>query len=172
MKQFVNKMKLGAAEAAKMAQQAVEITRIKSHISSKEKEVEEYFEAIGEKVFDAYVDNKLESAEPFIAQASQQIVRLRREISELEERIKQVKQVKSCPCGRNVPIEANYCPACGHYFESRTPIKVICNQCETLNEENSLYCYNCGDYLMPLSLEEPKRSSKTPPLSPGDKKTT
>ncbi|WP_010272443.1 zinc ribbon domain-containing protein [Paenibacillus senegalensis] len=161
MKQFVNKMKLGAAEAAKMAQQAMEITRIKSHISSKEKEVDRYFEAIGEKVFEAYVDNKLERSESFIAEASQQIVRLRREISELEERIKQVKQVKSCPCGRNVPLEANYCPACGHYFESRPPVKVICGRCETFNEENSLYCYNCGDYLMPLSLEDPKKPGQS-----------
>lgn len=157
MKQFVNKMKLGAAEAAKMAQQAVEVTRIKSQISSKEKEVDNYFEAIGAKVFEAYVDNKLERAEPFIAEASKQIVRLRREIREMEERIKQVKQIKGCVCGRNVPLEANYCPSCGHYFEVHHPIKVICGRCETLNEENSLYCYNCGDHLMSLGLEEPSK---------------
>ncbi|GIP34414.1 zinc ribbon domain-containing protein [Paenibacillus sp. J2TS4] len=166
MKGFLNKFKEGAAEAAKMAQQTVEITRMKAQISTKEREVETYFEAIGEQVFNAYGSKDLSQAEPFIEEASQQIVRIRQEIRELEIRIKEVKQIKECVCGRNVPLEANYCPSCGYRFEQKTPPQAECSSCGTKNDAVSRYCYYCGQSLelreLPQAAEWENPDSREP----------
>ncbi|MFD0870628.1 MULTISPECIES: zinc ribbon domain-containing protein [Paenibacillus] len=154
MKGFLNKFKEGAAEAAKMAQQTLEITRMKAQISTKEREVEKYFEAIGEEVFNAYTVKDLSQAEPFIEEAGKQIIRIRQEIRELELKIKEVKQIKECACGRNVPLEANYCPSCGYRFEEREPPKLICSSCGTRNEAVSKYCYHCGQSMELRQLPE------------------
>ncbi|GIP38831.1 hypothetical protein J31TS4_21110 [Paenibacillus sp. J31TS4] len=141
MKGFFDRMKEGAAEAAKYAQQTVEVTRLRAQISSKEKEIDRYFGAIGERVFQAYMDGNLAESEPFIGEASAQILRLRQEIVDVENRIQEVRQTKPCVCGREVPADKKFCPDCGHRFEGGVkPEEVVVEPEETPAEA----CPACG----------------------------
>ncbi|MFH5182047.1 zinc ribbon domain-containing protein [Paenibacillus sp. TAB 01] len=114
---FFDKMKQGASDAAKKAQQTVEITKLKTQISLKEREIEKSYAYIGEAVFHSYRNGDWKMAGKDIEGYCLHITGLRRDISVLEAKIKAVKNEKECSCGKIVPLEVKYCPACGLPFD-------------------------------------------------------
>lgn len=154
MKGFFDKMKEGAADAAKMAQRTVESTRIKGQILSRENDIERIYTRMGDRVFQAYLKQDLSESEEFIQTSCREIMQLRKEISQMELKLRELKKEKECECGRVVPAEANYCPACGREFRDQTrpgeeeeaarPETVVCPSCLTENEEDAKFCFHCG----------------------------
>ncbi|WP_308638394.1 zinc ribbon domain-containing protein [Paenibacillus silvisoli] len=148
---FFDKVKQGASEAAKKAQQTVEITKLKAQISGKEKEIDKVYTAIGAAVFRAHQAHDMSLAEQEVTTCCTQVDELHDEIGQLEERIKMIRFEKTCTCGKVVPLDARFCPDCGAGLAEEPKnettvgeIVVICSQCKTENELNAKFCLTCG----------------------------
>ncbi|MFS0723932.1 double zinc ribbon domain-containing protein [Paenibacillus sp. 1P07SE] len=149
---FFNKVKQGASEAAKKAQQTMEITKLKSQISSKEKEMDKIQLKIGKSVYRAFTAGDLAQSETEVLDYCEELVLLQQDIEVIEDKIKNMKSEKSCSCGKVVPIDLKFCPECGKRFpeepqveDTTGDIRVICRNCNTENDISSKYCIQCGD---------------------------
>lgn len=148
---FFDKMKQGASEAAKKAQQTVETTRLKTQIASKEKEIEKAFALIGESVFQSYASGDWKKSEREVAAYCDHISLLRQGIQALENKIKLAKNEKECRCGKIVTSDVKFCPVCGFQFqdfqrpeESEEAVQVMCRSCKNYNEMDAKFCVHCG----------------------------
>lgn len=113
---FFDKVKQGASEAAKKAQQTVEITKFKTQISLKEREIDKVYKLIGESVFASYQSGNMELVAAHVADFCTGITVIQQEISELEQKIAEVRNEKECVCGKVVAMETKFCSSCGHHF--------------------------------------------------------
>ncbi|GGI45133.1 hypothetical protein GCM10008018_10570 [Paenibacillus marchantiophytorum] len=113
---FFDKVKQGASDAAKKAQQTVEITKLKTQISAKEKEIERTYHLIGESVYAAYVAGDATQSEERRADLCVGIDVIKQEISLLEHKISEVRNEKECVCGKVVAADTKFCSTCGHKF--------------------------------------------------------
>lgn len=148
---FFDKVKQGASDAAKKAQQTVEITKLKAQISGKEKDIERLHEKIGVAIYRSHQAGNIAASEAEVQDYCRQADELNAEIRLLEERIKVTRNEKTCTCGKVVSLDTRFCPECGsHFAEDARPdttvgeIVVICNQCKTENELNAKFCASCG----------------------------
>lgn len=170
---FFDKLKEGASKAADKAKDSVEVVRINSQIAAKRKEIEKCYMQIGEVVFRAYVANELTSIDQSIVSTSDMILSLQRDIVELEEKIKIIREEKDCVCGKLVPLESRFCPSCGHKFEENgeapvaiaqynlevaattsvnpsveivkeTPAVRNCSNCQAELGSEDMFCEQCG----------------------------
>ncbi|SEB71120.1 hypothetical protein [Paenibacillus sp. GP183] len=108
-----DKIKEAAKKGTILAQEAVDITKINSQISSKKKEIEERYKKIGQNVYDAHRANRREAAEAPILKLCSEVSRLLKEIASLELRLNAIKKEKVCSCGSVVSSDVKYCPKCG-----------------------------------------------------------
>ncbi|ANE45263.1 hypothetical protein SY83_01750 [Paenibacillus swuensis] len=115
---IIQKVKQGATDAAKLAQNKVEITKYKSQVASKEREVERYQMLIGQAVFLSF-----QAGEPYpvtsrttITEHCKVIVHLQKDIEALEQQIMNLKREKVCVCGTVISQEAYYCSMCGKKY--------------------------------------------------------
>ncbi|MDF2961800.1 MAG: double zinc ribbon-containing protein [Paenibacillus sp.] len=149
---FFDKVKQGASDAAKKAQQTVEITRLRAQISSKEKELEKTFTLIGEAVYQAHSAGDWKKSEPDVASYCQHIQGLQQDIQAIELKIKEAKHEKVCRCGKVVAREVKFCSVCGYQFEEQretaeqadAAVQTICRVCRTSNESDAKFCAHCG----------------------------
>jgi len=158
-----DRMKQGASEAARKVEQTVEIQKLKSQISAKDKEMDKLFKRIGQSVYRGYTDGDISQSEEEVVGYCEELSGLAQDIELIREKIKSVKLEKSCGgCGKVVPANVNYCPDCGKKFpeEDQKPdasldeIRVICSRCKAENEIGARYCVGCGYELAPpLALE-------------------
>ncbi|MBM7567292.1 zinc ribbon domain-containing protein [Paenibacillus sacheonensis] len=157
---FFDKVKQGASDAAKKAQQTVEITKLKAQISGKEKDIEKLCVQIGTAVYRGHQAGNIAANEQEVIDCCRQADELQAEIRMLEERIKMTRNEKTCTCGKVVALDAKFCPDCGAALaeEPRAEntvgeIVVICNQCHTENELNAKFCVSCGGGLNSTAAE-------------------
>jgi RNA polymerase subunit RPABC4/transcription elongation factor Spt4 len=150
---FFEKMKQGASDAAKKAQQTMEITKLRTQISSKEKEIEKTFSQIGESVYRAHSEGNWKKAEPDITAYFQHIEGIQQDIHGIELKIKEAKHEKVCQCGKVVAREVRFCSVCGYQFEEQreqaeqpgaAAVQTICRACRTVNEPDAKFCGGCG----------------------------
>ncbi|NOV02118.1 hypothetical protein [Paenibacillus planticolens] len=113
---FFDKVKQGASDAAKKAQQTVELTKLKAQISSKEKEIEKFYHLIGESVYAAHVSGSLDRTGEIVERFSHGIEAVKQEIAVLEQKVIEVRNEKECVCGKVVVADTKFCSACGHPF--------------------------------------------------------
>lgn len=116
-KKITETVSKGVSTATEKAQQTVEITKLHTQIANKRKEIDKKQAAIGEAVFGAYLEKDLSKAEQSIIPICEAIVGIRREISALEDRIRELRNEKECECGQKVEFDTKFCPACGRKFE-------------------------------------------------------
>ncbi len=117
---FFNKLKEGASKAADKAKDSVEVVRLTSQISAKRKDIEKVYLHIGETVFKAHQSNQSDDRSDlteYIQNSSNIILMLEAEITELEAKIKAIKDEKDCVCGQVIPLDSKFCPHCGNRFE-------------------------------------------------------
>ncbi|OCT13409.1 hypothetical protein A8709_17510 [Paenibacillus pectinilyticus] len=113
---FFDKVKQGASDAAKKAQQTVEITRLKTQISSKEREIDKIYKLIGESVYTSSLASDFSRVEANVTDYCQGITQIKEEISEIELKITEVRNEKECVCGKVVVADTKFCSSCGHHF--------------------------------------------------------
>jgi hypothetical protein len=110
----IKKIKQGASDAARKAQQTLEVTKMKARVSSKEKEIEKTIKHICSAVYEAWSEGQWkQAAEQEINMYCLQVKQLHQDIRDIEQRINLVRNEKVCTCGKIVSIETRYCPDCG-----------------------------------------------------------
>ncbi|WNR42085.1 zinc ribbon domain-containing protein [Paenibacillus roseipurpureus] len=113
---FFDKVKQGASEAAKKAQQTVEITKFKTQISLKEREIDKIYKLIGESVFASHQSGNMDQVASHVADYCTGITVIQLEISDLEQKIAEIRNEKECVCGKVVATDTKFCSSCGHHF--------------------------------------------------------
>lgn len=150
---FFDKFKKGVADAGTMAKVTVEINRLKLQISNKKKEIQEHYLQIGEAVFrirqEGESDQKLEAIDNWC----NQILSVQANIKELELKIKELSNEKTCECGKVLPLDAKFCVSCGHKFEEGVMENIVepvliepakCPSCHQDIQDDSKFCGSCG----------------------------
>lgn len=110
---------------------------------------------MGGEVYHAYSNNALMQAEPKIAQLTREINAIQQEIDFLELKIKEVKNEKTCSCGKVVQFDTKFCPSCGNKFELQVLLvdaipegaKIVaaeCLVCHAALKPGAEYCGSCG----------------------------
>ena len=160
------RMKQGATEAARKVEQTVEISKLKSQISTREKEIDRLYARTGKTVYDAYSRGDLSRSETEVMDYCEQLSDLHEDIKLIQEKITNIKLEKSCSaCGKIVPVNARFCPDCGKKFpeydekpqESTVgEIRVLCAVCGTENDIGARYCVECGNELAPAAGDRSK----------------
>lgn len=113
---FINKMKLGFMEAGSKAKMVVEVNKLILQNSNKQQEIEKLYQNIGRSFFQKAVGRLSDDAESDYQTGVVRIIRLENEIAENNKQIKQLTYEKDCFCGKFAPLDARFCPFCGHIF--------------------------------------------------------
>ncbi|PWV97334.1 double zinc ribbon protein [Paenibacillus cellulosilyticus] len=151
-----DKMKQGASDAARKAQQTLEIAKLNNQKSSREKDMSKLYSQIGEAVFEAHLSGEHEASAEIIEASCEKLKIMKQEIEMIDHKIQSIKLEKSCTCGTVVPLNAKFCPDCGTRFATEQELKsemtsgeirVICPNCDTENELMARYCTDCGHEL-------------------------
>lgn len=153
MSQFFNKMKQGVSDAGKKAQNTVEAATLKIQMTSKEKEIDKNYIAMGRIIHQSV--NRKESIIPVIdIQKYQQIiVKLEHEIAHMQRKIQQIQSQKECGCGKMLPSDATYCPFCGQQFHI-VQVKTVPMNGQAASKDqqshSSRHCTQCGSTVVAL----------------------
>lgn len=157
---FFDKMKQGASGAAKKAQQTVEVTKLRSQISSKEKEMDKLYARIGESIYRAFSAGDVALSETEVMEYCDLLHGLDQEIDRVEEKIRNIKFEKTCSCGSISSVGVKFCPDCGKRFpdepkqeDTLGEIRILCNGCQAENDINAKFCIECGEELKQASGE-------------------
>lgn len=109
---FMDKVK-GAGSKAKIA---MEVNKLKLQNGSHQKEIEKLYQTIGRSFFLHAVGRLPDGAETDDQACVAEIIRLENQIEENNKQIKAMSNEKDCVCGIAVPLDAKFCPSCGHAF--------------------------------------------------------
>lgn len=119
----------------KKAKGLADITGLKSQINEEEKRIHLYYQNLGQQ----YYELNKEEPQPELGQLVQMISQSFNKINDLEENIKRIENMKSCPaCGEAVDEEAAFCVGCGIRLSSIQP------QLKEAEEEKKKQCIGCG----------------------------
>ena len=70
-----------------------------------------------------------------------------REVTDMDITIKKLEEKSKdlvCECGSILNSENNFCGSCGKKVEIEDNYLIECTRCNSLNEEDSVYCACCG----------------------------
>lgn len=113
---FMDKVKSGFSEAGSKAKIVVEVNKLKLQNSNKQKEIEKLYQNIGRLFFMNAVGRMPDVAESDYQSIVTEIMLLENEIEENKKQIKTLANEKDCVCGKPAPLDARFCPSCGHTF--------------------------------------------------------
>lgn len=129
-------------ETAQQAKIFAETTRINSHISDEEKQIDNLFIQIGKNYFEA---NRNNAAAPY-ADMMVSIIDAQARIEQYKEQIRKIRGVSNCPsCGAEVANGAAFCNACGTKMPVAQAFATVkCPQCNADVMADSKFCDGCG----------------------------
>jgi len=113
---FMDKVKSGFSEAGSKAKIVVEVNKLKLQNSNRQKEIEKLYQNIGRLFFMNAVGRLPDVTEADYHANVAAIVRLEDEIEDNKKQIKALTNEKDCICGKTAPLDARFCPSCGHTF--------------------------------------------------------
>ena len=158
-----DKMKQGAAEAAKAAQQTMEAARLRSQIALRRRDIARIKKEIGDAVFSAYLKRDLAASHGEAFELCKTIVSAQGQINALEERLVMLRSGIICPgCGRESERGTKYCPGCGTLLPENAlalpqqqkqqerlegEVRLLCGSCKAENALNASRCTRCGSQL-------------------------
>lgn len=124
-----------------------DISKLKSQIISEEKRINSYFENLGK----AYYELKKDNCDTALEEIVNLIKESYTKIEKLEEEIKELENIKTCPnCGTVLQDDMIYCIGCGRKIVREEPKKEVeedvkfCIACGTKIPKISVYCIKCG----------------------------
>lgn len=102
-------------QAVVLANETVEIQKLRFAISKKKGEINKKFKALGECYYSVNMGNQ--SKVDTCAEICQEITSLKMELAQLVNQLEQIKNVRVCPgCGGKNSRSATFCNSCGKKF--------------------------------------------------------
>ena len=163
-----NKFTKGVSEAGNKAKNTVETSKLKIQISKNTEEINKQYLHIGKEIFNLYREEHIQVPDS-VESCIMKIEDLLNQNKNFEKEIKAIWNEKECECGKNIPLEAKFCPSCGYKFpltedkvvineepnatvilgentsQTDSPIQtVICSNCDADLELDAKYCGVCG----------------------------
>lgn len=112
---FFQRIKDGAGKVSDRAQNAVEIGRLNTQITTIEREMGLYHQKMGEVFYDGYRQKDMSEAEKEMLELAKTCDLLVEERDEIRAKIAELKNERLCgACGRTVAEDGLYCQYCGH----------------------------------------------------------
>ncbi len=139
MSGFFDKIKQGVSDTSAKAKTAMEVQRLKSQMSGKQKDINgKYFE-IGKLTYQAVKGGDFSPVQSQIEGFCNEVTALQGEIDQIQDKIRELEQegesgnaaasvpgappaqtaplaAKTCTCGTEIPQDAKFCPECGTRF--------------------------------------------------------
>lgn len=111
---FLQKIKSGAGKVTDRAQNAVEIGRLNTQITNIERELEIYYQKLGEVFYEGYRLKNMSKAETEMIELAKTCDLLSEERDELRTQIAELKNERLCyHCSKVVAEDAMFCQYCG-----------------------------------------------------------
>lgn len=138
---FLQKIKSGAGKVTDRAQSAVEIGRLNTQITNIEREMELYYQKLGEVFYEGYRLKNMSKAETEMIELAKTCDLLSEERDEIRTQIAELKNERLCyHCSKIVAEDAMFCQYCGEKLLKPKPKvnvvdKVVAT--ETAYEEQS-----------------------------------
>lgn len=115
---FLQRIKDGAGKVTDKAQNAVEIGRLNTQINNIEREMDLYFQRMGEVFYEGYRNKDMSLAEKEMVDLAKTCDLLAEERDEIRGKIAELKNERLCAsCSKAVTEEALFCQYCGHKLE-------------------------------------------------------
>jgi ribosomal protein L40E len=134
-------------DAVRKTKIMAETSKLNSRISAEKRVIGENYLRIGEKYFELFCDSPDENLAGFVAA----IQEAQQRITDLEDQIKKLKSIGSCPnCGAELKDGALFCTVCGTKLTpppaepAPQPAPMVCRNCGAVLPDGSLFCSNCG----------------------------
>jgi len=136
-----------AVNAAKKSGDLIEITKLNHSISNEEDNIKAEYTDLGILVYRKF-QSGVSVEEDFVAGCNR-IDELNKNIETLKQKIREVKNVKSCQsCGNQLALEVMFCPKCG---TKQSPVETphgaelkTCPSCAAQVADDSAFCTTCG----------------------------
>lgn len=147
---------------AQQTKNLTDIARLNSAVSDREKQITQMYLEIGR----AYYQRHSQDSAPEEQERIAAIQTLEAEIQQYRKEISQIKGFVQCPnCGGDVPLNAQFCNACGAKMPQPEPAPVpenarICPSCGAVVAGENKFCMACG---AKLETDTPAQ----PPQDPG-----
>lgn len=111
---FLQKIKNGAGKVTDRAQNAVEIGRLNTQITNIEREMDLYYQKLGEVFYEGYRLKNMSKAETEMIELAKTCDLLLEERNELRTQIAELKNERLCyQCNKAVAEDAMFCQYCG-----------------------------------------------------------
>ncbi|AZK44908.1 zinc ribbon domain-containing protein [Paenibacillus lentus] len=115
---FLQRIKDGAGKVTDKAQNAVEIGKLNTQINNIEREMDLYFQRMGEVFYEGYRIKDMSIAEKEMVDLAKTCDLLAEERDEIRGKIAELKNERLCgACSKTVTEEALFCQYCGHKLE-------------------------------------------------------
>lgn len=138
---FLQKIKSGAGKVTDRAQSAVEIGRLNTQITNIEREMELYYQKLGEVFYEGYRLKNMSKAETEMIELAKTCDLLSEERDEIRSQIAELKNERLCyHCSKVVAEDAMFCQYCGEKLLKPKPkVKIVDKvvATETAYEEQS-----------------------------------
>ncbi len=119
---FLQRIRDGAGKVTDRAQNAVEIGRLNTQISNIEREMDLYFQRMGEAFYEGYSHKDMSNAEKEMVELAKTCDLLSEERDEVRAKIAELKNERLCgACGKAITEDALFCQYCGHRLEKPKP---------------------------------------------------
>ena len=126
-----------AKNAAKKSEDVVEKTKLNMAISSEEDKINEYYNKLGQVVFEKIEKGEIEDSD--LSVICSNIVNSKNIIENTKLRILELKNIKVCPkCGNKVKLDITFCPKCGTKIED--PVIIENSENDETKEDGCTGC--------------------------------
>lgn len=119
---FFQRIKDGAGKVTDRAQNAVEIGRLNTQITTIEREMGLYYQKMGEVFYEGYRHKDMSAAEKEMIELAKTCDLLAEERDEIRSKIAELKNERLCgSCGKMVTEDGLFCQYCGHKLQKPKP---------------------------------------------------
>ena len=117
MSEIFKRLTKGVSQTGTKVKNVVDVNRLKVKTVQQKRDLEKDYLQIGKTVFNSYLsNNERVIIEETVLDLCRRIAAKQEEVSQLEAKINDAKNLKQCPCGEVLAKGIKFCPVCGNKF--------------------------------------------------------